>query len=176
MIANKEMTRASPIMWRSKQIERVCHSSKDAETLAMSKLIDELVYMARQVEILMFGDYRKRMPVRVLTDSEPTLESIASTKQIERKGLRMTVQEMKEKLLEGEISSYQWLPTKEMWADAMTKEMDMPEGLRKLLKEGKSKVVKEEVNKVICEDDELKMVNIRNRKKKEETEEREKKE
>ena len=45
------------------------------------------------------------MPVRIMIDSEPTLESIASTKQIERKGLRMTVQEMKEKLLEVEIKS-----------------------------------------------------------------------
>ena len=80
MIADEQMTKASPVMWKSKQIDRVCHSSKDAETLAMNKLIDELVYMARQVEILLFGDYRKRMPVRVLTDSEPTLESIASTK------------------------------------------------------------------------------------------------
>ncbi len=112
VLANESMTRASPIMWKSKQIERVCHSSKDADTLAMTKLIDELVYIARQVEILLFGDYRKRMPVRVMTDSEQTLESIASTKQIERKGLRMTVQEMKEKLLDGEISSYQWLSTK----------------------------------------------------------------
>ena len=78
----------------------MCHSFKDAETLAMNKLIDELVYITRQIEILLFGDYKKRMPVGVMTDSEPTLESIASTKQIERKGLRMTVQEMKEKLLE----------------------------------------------------------------------------
>merc|ERR1711873_304453 len=123
----------------------------DAETLAMSKLLDEVVYIARQVEILLFGGYRKRMPVRVMSDSEPTLESIASTKQIERKGLRMTVQEMKEKLLEGEIQSYQWLSTKEMWADGLTKEMEMAEGLRQLLKEGKCEMVKEEVNKVVCE-------------------------
>ena len=153
-------------MWKSKQIERVCYSSKDAETLAMTKLIDELVYIARQVEILLFGDYRKRMPVRVMTDSEPTLESIASTKQIERKGLRLIVQEMKEKLLEGEIQSYQWLYTKEMWADRLTKEMEIAKGLRKLLKEGKCEMVKEEVNKVICENEEIKMLNIRNRKKK----------
>ena len=99
VLANENMTRASPIMWKSKQIERVCHSSKDAETLAMNKLIDELVYIARQVEILLFGDYRKRMPVRVMRDSEPTLESIASTKQIERKGLRMIVQEMKKEVV-----------------------------------------------------------------------------
>ena len=43
MIADDKMTAASPIMWKSKQIERVCHSSKDAETLAMSKLLDEVV-------------------------------------------------------------------------------------------------------------------------------------
>merc|ERR1712240_478531 len=60
VLANENMTKASPIMWKSKQIDRVCHSSKDAETLAMSKLIDELVYIARQVEMLLFGDYRKK--------------------------------------------------------------------------------------------------------------------
>ena len=98
VLADEKMTRASPLMWKAKQIDRVCHSSKDAETLAMTKMIDELVYMSRHVEMLLYGDYRKRMKVRILTDSEPTLESIASTKQIERKGLRMAVQEMKENL------------------------------------------------------------------------------
>ena len=57
----------------------------------------------------------------MLADSEPTLESIASTKQIERKGLRMTVLEMKEKLRDGEIKSYQWVSTKQIWADGLTK-------------------------------------------------------
>ena len=171
MIADEMMTVASPVMWKSKQIERVCHSSKDAETLAMSKLLDEVIYIARQVEILLFGDYRKRLPVRIMTDSEPTLESIASTRQIERKGLRMTVQEMKEKLMEGEIVSYQWLSTKEMWADGLTKEMEMAEGLRNLLKEGKCKITSQEINKVICQNREIRMMNIRNRKKKEETKE-----
>merc|ERR1712240_31543 len=107
IIANDRMTAASPIIWKSKQIERVCHSSKDAENLAMSKLLDKVTYIARQLEILLFGEYRKRLPVRVMTDSEPTLESIVSTRQIERKGLRITVQEMMEKLMEGEIVSYQ---------------------------------------------------------------------
>ena len=171
MIANDGMTVASPIMWKSKQIERVCHSSKDAETLAMSKLLDEVTYIARQLEILLFGDYRKRMPVRIMTDSEPTLESIASTRQIERKGLRMTVQEMKEKLMEGEIESYQWLSTKEMWADGLTEEMEMADGLRNLLKEGKCKITGQEINKEICQNREIRMINIRNRKKKEETKE-----
>ena len=135
------------------------------------KILDEVTYIARQLEILLFGDYKKRLPVRIMTDSEPTLESIASTRQIERKGLRMTVQEMKEKLMEGEIVSYQWLSTKEMWADGLTKEMEMAEGLKKLLKEGRCKIASQEINKVVCQNREIRMMNIRNRKKKEETKE-----
>merc|ERR1712114_76804 len=131
------------------------------------------ICLVRQVDILIIGDYRKRLPVRVMTDSEPTLESIASTRQIERKGLRMTVQEIKEKLIEGEIVSYQWLSTKEMWADGLTKEMEMAEGLRNLLKAGKCKITGQEINKVICQNREIRMINIRNRKKKEETKEKE---
>merc|ERR1711867_42732 len=149
MIADDKMTKASPLMWKAKQIDRVCHSSKDAETLAMTKMIDELVYMSRHVEIWLYGDYRKRMKVRILTYSEPTLESIASTKQIERKGLRMVVQEMKEKLRDGEINSYQWVSTKQIWADGLTKEMAMTEGMRSLLQEGKYGMVSVDTNKAI---------------------------
>ena len=44
---------------------------------------------------------------------------------------------MKEKLRDGEINSYQWVSTKHIRADGLTKEMSMTEGMRKLLKEGK---------------------------------------
>ena len=140
----------------------------------MSKLLYEVTYIAGQLEILLFGDYRKRLPVRIMTDSEPTLESIASTKQIERKGLWMTVQEMKEKLMEGGIKSDQWLSMKEMWAGRLTKEIEMAEGLRNLLKEGKCMIAGQEINKVVCQNEEIRMLNIRNQKKKEETKEGEK--
>ena len=86
----------------------------------------------------------------------------------------MTVQEMKEKLRDGEIKSYQWVSTKQMWADGLTKEMEMADGLRKLLKTGRCEIVKEEVNKVVCEKEDIKMLNIRNSKKKEEAREEDK--
>ena len=76
----------------------------------------------------------------------------------------MVVQEMKEKLRDGEITSYLWVSTKNIWADGLTKEMTMTEGLRKLLKEGKCEMVTKDINKVICENEEIKMLNIRNRK------------
>merc|ERR1712138_340526 len=104
------------------------------------------------------------------TDSEPSLERIASTKQIERKSLRMTVQELKERLMEGYVKSYQWIPTKEMWSDGLTKEMEMAEGLRKIMQTGVCEMKKEEVSKVVYDKEEIRMVNIRNRKKNEEEE------
>ena len=72
----------------------------------MAKLVDEITYMAMQMEMIMFGDYKKRMPVRIYMDSEPLLESIASSKQIERKNLRRVIEGLKERLVEGDISAY----------------------------------------------------------------------
>ena len=83
-LANFSMTRASPIYWKSKTIARVCHSSKDAETLNVLTMVEDAIFAERQLEILMFGEYKKRMKVRIFTDLEPTLELIASSRQVER--------------------------------------------------------------------------------------------
>ena len=61
--------------------------------------------------------------MRLFTDSEATLESIASSKQIERKTLRLTLVDLKERLVDRDVYSYSWLPTQSMWVDMMTKEM-----------------------------------------------------
>ena len=55
-----------------------------------------------------------------------------------------------------------------MWADGLTKEMEMAEGIRQLLKEGRCEIKREEIKKVVFENEEIKMLNIRNKKKKEE--------
>ena len=69
-----------------------------------------------------------------------------------------------DKLREGEINSYQWVSTKKIWADGLTKEMPMTDGIRNLLKNGKCDMVQEDTNIVICQDDEIKMIIIRNTK------------
>ena len=102
---------------------------KDAETINIAKMMEDAVYAARQVETLMFGDYRKRIKVRLFTDSEAPLELIASSKQVERKILRPTIVDLKERLVDKDILSYSWLPTKDMLADVMTKEMYLPPAL-----------------------------------------------
>ena len=46
-------------------------------------MLDEAAYFPRQIETLLFGHYKERIPVRMYTEREPLLESIASTKQID---------------------------------------------------------------------------------------------
>ena len=66
------------------------------------------------------------MKVKLFTDSEPILESIASSRQVERKTMRPTILDLKERLVDRDIHSYSWLPTKSMLADVLTKEMRIP--------------------------------------------------
>ena len=162
-LSNSSMTRAAPIYWKSKTISRVCYSSKDAETINITKMMEYAVLAARQVEMLMFGDYRKRIKVRLFTDSEATLESIASSKQIERKTLRLTVVDLKERLVDGDVFSYSWLPTKNMWADMMTKEMQLPSALENVFLKNDFDLSQPLVNEVRAVWTEIRMNNIRNR-------------
>ena len=46
--------------------------------------MEDVVFAARQTETMMFGKYESRIPIHINTDSEGALESIVSTKQIER--------------------------------------------------------------------------------------------
>ena len=75
----------------------------------------------------------------------------------------MTVWELKDRLLEGEIESYTWLPTEQMWADILTKEMRIPSGLEKVLCMNKMDLPNCNINKVKAVDGEIRMENIRNR-------------
>ena len=97
-LADDAIRTASPLYSKSKQIEQVCNSSKNVETLTISKMVDDVIFTVRQLEILVYRDYQKRIKIELYTDSELTLESIASSRQIERKTLRMTVRDLKDHL------------------------------------------------------------------------------
>ena len=64
LLVNKNYTRVSPIHWKVKQIERVCHTSKDAKTLILNKFMEDAVFAARQIETLMYGDYKMKIPIK----------------------------------------------------------------------------------------------------------------
>ena len=100
------MTKAAPIFWKSKQIERVCHSSKDAETLNLSRMLDDATFAGCQLDILLYRDYAQIIKVILFTYLKSKHEYIASSKEIYRKLLQMTVVDLKEKLIQGDVYSY----------------------------------------------------------------------
>ena len=126
-------------------------------------MMDDTIYAARQIETLYYGDYKKRIKVRLFTDSEPTLESIASSKQVERKTLRPTIVDLKERLVDRDIHSYSWLPTQDMLADVLTKEMRLPQALENVFLKNEFSLPQPLVNEVKAVGTEIRMVNIRNR-------------
>ena len=163
-LSDSSMKRASPVYWKSKQISRVCHSSKDAETLNLLDMVEDASLMARQLELLLYGEVKGRIPVHLFTDSESTLESVASSKQVGTKSLRNVFVDLKERLVRNEVSSYSWLPTKNIWADVLTKEMILPEALEKVLDKNEMELGDTSVNQVKAFGQEVHMINIRNRK------------
>ena len=88
---------------------------------------------------------------------------MASTKQVDRKLLRNTVKDLKDKILSGEVKSMSWLSTKNMISDVLTKEKKMPDELKDLLLSNRFALSGEEINLVQAVDGELRMFNIRNR-------------
>ena len=50
-LTNEDIIRAAPIYWKSKTIARVCYSSKDAETINMSKMTDDAIYVYLQKDL-----------------------------------------------------------------------------------------------------------------------------
>ena len=105
-LLNSSMTCASPIFWKMKQISRVCNSSKDTETLNLLRMVDVFVLAARQLELLLYGEGINWIPVYLFTDSESTLESVASSKHISTTTLRNVIIDLKERLTKDEVSSY----------------------------------------------------------------------
>ena len=67
-------------------------------------------------------------------------------------------------LFDGDIFSYSWLPTKNMWADVMTKEIKIPLALEDVITKNVMDLPQPLVNEVKALGSEIRMTNIRNRK------------
>ena len=112
---------------------------------------------------LLFGDKKtdKRIAVKVYTDSKATLDSLASTHQIEQRMLRSSIADLKQKLETKEIQSYEWITDQEMIADILTKEKRTKEGLEDVLRMGRLDIVNRNHNIVVEENGEFLMKNPR---------------
>ena len=70
------------------------------------------MYQASIVEQVLFGG-NKKVEIEIVTDSKPFLDLIGSTKQVETKMMRPVITDMKEKLVDKRVKSFDWLKTEE---------------------------------------------------------------
>ena len=159
MLGNRHNDMVSPLFWKCKQIQHVCHSAKEAETRNIMKLVDTSVYLGEQVAALLFGDSKLTIPVKVYTDSMPLLDSIASTKQVEQRLLRNTMTDLKKKLENKQVVGYSWVETRDMTADVLTKEGSDVENILEVIRENKFRRAHSQKNMVTFRDGEMMMTN-----------------
>ena len=77
--------------------------------------------------------------------------------------LRLTVVDLKERLVDGDVFSYSWLPTKNMLADMMKKEMQFLSALENVFLKNDLDLPQPLMNEVRAVGTEIQMNNIRNR-------------
>ena len=150
-----------PIYWKSKSIQKVCHSAKAAETRNLVTCKDDSLFFAGQVSQLLFGKLSEQVPVTIFTDSIPLLESIGSTKQIEEKMLRNSITDFKEDIAHQRIESFAWLATKDMLADILTKECRKNKLIDEVLLQNMFANVNNEDLRVVMGSGELRLVDKR---------------
>ena len=121
-LSNKDETKVSPLLWKSKTIQTVCKSAKTAETRACDKTLEDAIYLARCVHEIYTGERGERqIPVHAVTDSQSLLDSIESTKQVEEKLMRPIIKWIKQVLDSGAVSNIRWCDTCVCVSDAFTK-------------------------------------------------------
>ena len=147
LIGNKYSDKVSPILWKTKLIQKACKSPKDAETIALGVEADLAIYTANQVEQILTGkNGGSKYKVRLFCDNAPVIESIASSKQVERRYMRSDINILKQFIEEQKIEYISWIQDEEMIADILTKDKPDKIGLSDLMQQGQLKVVRRQDN------------------------------
>ena len=143
-LGNMSNDKVVPILWKTKLIQKTCRSAKDAETISLEECADMATFSAQQVEEIIYGVRNgSKFKTLVFTDSESSIASTVSSKQVDRRCLRSYVQIMKDHLIEKTVDKIVWVSDKKMIADILTKEKATKEGLDEMLRDGRLRCVKD---------------------------------
>ena len=143
-------------------MKKICKSPKDSETINLGILADITRHTANQIQQLLG---KSPVGVKIFTDSLGTLESIASSHQVERRMMRADIADLKEKLESRDVDKYCWLQDERMLADILTKERKEKLGLDGLMRDNILDVVQSENNCVAYNNGEFEITgrNLRER-------------
>ena len=107
------------IEWKSRKIMRICRSTFSAELLACGEAMDYLIFIKE-----IFKEWHIQIIKMVLSiDSKGVFENINNiTGETKEKALKIELARLKQVVNEGNIH-IEWVPTKEIISDVLTKEM-----------------------------------------------------
>ena len=124
-----------PLNWQSKRIRRVVRSSLAAETLALSDVLDDAVYMMKLFLEIMFNNYYK-IPIEILIDNTSLYESLFLKKNVIEKCLRINVAFIKENIDSKMVSKVHLVSGRNKLANVLTKNGASPIKLLNIIKSG----------------------------------------
>ena len=123
--------------WKSKIIEKVAPDIKTAETLALEQALDDSIYLGNMLSEIYSGDPTKhKVPIQIFEDSKSLVESIYSTKKVQRKTMRVVISKIQEHLLSGIISEVKHVSSKDQLGDVFTKKGACSKNILKVLENG----------------------------------------
>ena len=160
LLGTKNSDRVLSLNWKSKMIRKVVRNAKEAETINLGMVVDLAKHAANQITQIIWGNKNstEKMEVHAYIDNHATLDSIASTKQVERRLLRNDIEFLKQMLEDNDIQSYRWLQDERMLADIFTKEKNTKIGLEDVLERNKLECVVNNEDKVIFSGGEFKIL------------------
>lgn len=161
MLSNKNNCNVSPLTWKSKTIQQVCKCSKDSETRALAMNTDRSINASNILNTLLFNSHKeKQVTVKIMTDSIPLLDSIASTATVKSCYMASEIRALQDFLTQGLVKSYSWLDTKEMVADMLTKAMKESSLVRDIFFYGKFLYSQQQKNFVEYQGEEIRIRNL----------------
>ena len=110
LLSSKTSNRVSPLHWKSRMIKRITQSSKDAETRACEEGLDHSLMVSQMLERMLFGSFGKNLvEVRAMSDSEPLIRTLGSTKRTVSKAIIPNIRKIKEMLRLGRVTQIKFM-------------------------------------------------------------------
>ena len=159
LLGNSRNDKVVPLLWKTKLVAKACRSPKDAETITLGTCADLTIFAAQQLEEILTGVKNGNKFKSILfSDSDSSLKSIVSSKQVERRYLRSDVAILKQFIEQKSIDKIVWVDDPHQIADILTKDKSDKLGLDEMLRDGRLRIVRNRSNYIYHDGRDYKMV------------------
>ena len=118
LITDREEKVKNPVTWKSVKLDRVCHSTLAAESLALLKAVDHTIFIQKTIKE-MLGESLE-VTIECFVDNKGLLELVQKTRDPTEKRLICTMASLRE-MVEREEILVRYTPSNKMPADVLTK-------------------------------------------------------